>query len=331
MSTTQYIMWLALVLIGLIMAGLGGGLETGVYSLNRIRLHVLAHQGVSSAKRLAGYVAAPASLIAALLILHNCGVKLATHAAAVLLHDRHLADWQVVVFDALIMMPLLFVFAETLPKDIFAIHADRMVYPFTRPMVWLVHLCRLTGLLWLFGGVSRIVMWALGMHKTDQPFHPRRQVGFLVREGVGHGVVSDEQMAIVDRVLSLGDRSVADVMTPWKEVTTVRATDPPDVLWNLATRLPHSRFPVVDQQGNVLGTVSVFEALKRDKGQVPPIASLMKPAETFDSRTPLREGLTTLQQRRCAMAVILDRRGRHVGLVTIKDLIEPITGELAVW
>ena len=50
----------------------------------------------------------------------------------------------------------------------------------------------------------------------------------------------------------------------------------------------------------------------------------------LDARTPLRQGLNQLQRQHQSLAVVLDQ-GRPVGIVTVKDLIEPITGDLASW
>ena len=331
MSLFGVIIWVGLVAIGLLIAGLGAGLETGVYSLNRVRFRVLQHQTNRSARLLAPYVAAPSALIATLLIAHNAGVKLATHAVAVLLHERDLTQWQVVSFDVLIIMPLLFVFAETLPKDLFTIHADRLLLPFARSIVGLIHLLRYTGVLPLMTGASQLIMWLLGIQYQAESLHPRREVETLVREGVGHGVVSDEQLEIVERVLALGGRCVADVMIPWEKVIKMGIDDPAAVLWELVSTSKQSRFPVVDGEGRVQGLVNVFDALVYEKDQCPSVDVLMIPAETFVEDMPLRDALSQLQQRRCAMAVVENRQNRSVGIVTIKDLLEPITGELENW
>ncbi|MDP7349150.1 MAG: CBS domain-containing protein [Phycisphaeraceae bacterium] len=47
--------------------------------------------------------------------------------------------------------------------------------------------------------------------------------------------------------------------------------------------------------------------------------------------TPLRPALRTLQNGHAAMAVVVSDEGRPIGVVTIKDLVEPLTGDLAVW
>ncbi|MCC6579267.1 MAG: hypothetical protein IT440_02415, partial [Phycisphaeraceae bacterium] len=49
MTTTHLILCLLLAILGVLGCGLCAGLETGVYSLNRVRLHLLAHQGQRSA------------------------------------------------------------------------------------------------------------------------------------------------------------------------------------------------------------------------------------------------------------------------------------------
>ena len=48
------------------------------------------------------------------------------------------------------------------------------------------------------------------------------------------------------------------------------------------------------------------------------------PADLFD-------GLDILQRNRAAMAIVRSPEGRYVGIVTLKDLVEEIVGELEAW
>ena len=330
MSPSELLFWYGAALLGVVMAGLGAGLETGVYSLNRIRLHVFA-QTNNSARLLAKQIATPAALIVALLIAHNASVKLATHSAAMLLHETGLPNWQVVLLDVLLMIPLLFIFGETVPKDLFAVHADRLLYPFARPMVLLVYVCRYSGVLPLINWANQIFVWLLGLREDAKPFHPRQQVQTLVKEGVGHGLLSDDQLAMVNRVLDLGEQRVANVMTLWPQVITVGVDDAPAILWDLASRTTRTRFPVLDRNGKVVGVVNVYDALVQEKNSCPPIRSLMGTAQQLSGDMPLRDALSHLQEHRQAMAIATDAQNRPIGVVSIKDLIEEITGELANW
>jgi CBS domain containing-hemolysin-like protein len=56
----------------------------------------------------------------------------------------------------------------------------------------------------------------------------------------------------------------------------------------------------------------------------------MEPANSLDASTPLRQALSILRMSAVPMAIVT-RQDQPAGIVTLKDLIEPITGELAAW
>jgi CBS domain containing-hemolysin-like protein len=185
---------------------------------------------------------------------------------------------------------------------------------------------------------SRMVSALIRGNASMGPAHPRRQVYQYIREGVGRGLLSDEQSSIAQRVLALSSRRVRDEMVPWPQVITVSIDAPAATLWELADRTSRSRFPVVDAGGQVCGILHLLEVLIRDRDACPPVRELMTPAVTLDADASLRTGLRLLQDRRAHMAVVFEtvaagdgRRQRPVGIVTPKDLVETITGELASW
>jgi putative hemolysin len=327
----------ACALVGIMMSGLFSGLETGVYSLNRVRLHLLTHQENTRAKLLTRLRVRPNALLTTLLIGTNVATNIATHATADLLHRMHFSDLQVIILGVCIITPMLFVFAETLPKDLFSAHADKWVYPFARLILMVRAVCAVILVLPAIEAISWCVMRMLGTHKradASQAFTPRRQVEVLVKEGVGHGLLSDEQSAMVERVLQLGQRTVGQEMTPWSQTTTVDRNTGIDVLWQLADKSSLSRFPVVeavDGVTNVVGVVNVLDALRHGRDTCPPISELMRSTLELPPSTPLRPALRTLQNEHAAMAVVVSDAGRPIGVVTIKDLVEPLTGDLAVW
>jgi len=264
MSDYELVLWLLASAAGLLICGLFAGLETGIYCLNRVRLHLLSHQGNRSARTLSALVDKPASLLATLLVGTNIATNLATSAMGVVFHARFTSDWQIIVAVVLIETPLLFVFAEILPKDLFAAHADRLVYWFVSPMLWCKRLFTAVGVLPLIALVGHIAMKGLGTSLPVKAFGPRRQMAALVREGLGQGLLSDQQTAIVERVISLADRSVRDEMVPWLQVTTVKVDDTPAHLRSLADQVGRSRYPVIDDSGRAIGVVNVVDVLLAD-------------------------------------------------------------------
>ena len=325
------IFWSLMALAGFAGSALYSGMETGAYSLNRIRLHVLVHRGDHAALTLHALLSRPTVLLTTLLIGNNITNYLGTAAMGVILESRQLGDWETIALNALIVTPILFVVGETLPKDLFAAHSDRLMYRLTPVLRLSRVLFTYCGLAPLIGLFSNTLMKALGQDPRARAFHPRRQVGVLVREGVGYGLLSQEQSAIVDRVLDLTDRRVVDVLTPWIRVETIRIDDNTSMIWRLARRTNHSHVPVLNPRGSVVGVMRINDALAHGKEKCPPIKDLMKPAPTIGHKTPIREALDRLKHHTAGLAIVTGPTGQTVGIITVKDLIEPITGNLDQW
>ncbi len=330
-AALEITLWTLVMLVGFAGSALYSGLETGAYSLNRVRLQIRHHQRLRSARTLRRLLDDPVKLLTALLIGNNIANYMGTAGLSVIMERAGLGPFQAVIVNTLIITPILFVFGETLPKDLFAAYADRLMYRLAPVLDLSKRLFTWTGLTPVIAGFTRLIMRVLGQGSRTSPFHPRRQVQHLVREGVGYGLLTDDQSAIVERVLSLTDRRVGDEMTPWRDVITVRLDDNPPALWQLADRTSRSRLPVLDAAGRVVGELSLIDALMHEKDQCPPIAELMHPPIMIRAATPLRRALAQLQQGKVALAIVTDGRDHPVGIVTIKDLVEAITGELTTW
>lgn len=333
MTTTELLIWWGLMFVGIVGSALFSGLETGIYSLNRVRLHLQADRGKSSARLLQELVQRPNKLLATLLIGTNIANNIATSATGVLLESTGMKLWQLIVANVLIVTPLLFVFAETLPKDLFAFNADRLVYPFARLIRWMSRLFTWLGVIPLITVVSRLAMRAMNVQGNPAVFHPRRQVQALVKEGLGHGLLTDNQSAIIERVLNLSKRRLRHEMIPWKKVSKIQLTDAPQSLWQLAAETSLSRFPVLDGQGHVVGVIDLYHVLLEHQcDDCPPIAEIMEPPTLMDADTSLRDGLVHMREgeQHDALAIVMENQ-QPVGVVTIKDLVEPITGELYSW
>lgn len=323
--------WILLGMLGIIGSAIFSGQETGIYTLNRVRLHLLAHRDHSSAAVLREMVHNPNRLLVTLLIANNIANYLASYAIAVLLAAVGLGQWQQVGVNALILTPLLFVFGEVLPKDLFARYTDQLSYFFARPLRSLQLLLMCTGLLPLVSSFSYALSKLL---KADEAsgaaMHPRRAVTQLIQEGVGHGLLSTHQSDLIDRVLHPTEHVVSDAMVPWSQVRKLRAGQPAEAVWSLADRTSHSRFPLVDRGGQVMGVVNVFDVLLHKPEDCPPLEQLAKRAPQLPPEMDLRDALVELQRQQTHQAIVM-QAGRPVGIVTLKDLVEPITGELVAW
>ncbi len=149
----------------------------------------------------------------------------------------------------------------------------------------------------------------------------------MLRESASEGVLSELQANLVDRALVFHRTTVADEMVPWSRVTPVPAEADHFRLMSILARTHFSRLPVVDARGRVVGVI------RQTDPYVMPDATLdrlmVEPARVPPDM-PVREALVRLRESNAGIGIV-EQGGKPVGLVTAKDLLEPLTGELVHW
>lgn len=330
MPDSALILWIVLTTLGFLGSALFSGMETGAYRLNRVRLYVQASQGKSSAKSLERIVAKPASLIGTLLIGNNLCNYLGTAGLGIILATFAMPVWQAVLINTVLVTLVLFVFGETLPKDLFAANADRLMYPLAKLLVLLRVLFTWTGILPIVVAISALAIRLVGRAEGGA-LTPRKRVELMVREGAGVGLISSEQTELAQRALALSKRRILGECTPWSSVITVSESADRSVICKLVEQTPRSRMPVVDSRGRILGVVDMIDALLVDVADQSPIRSAMKPAVYIQASTTVRDALAQMQREHIGLAIVTRADGKPAGVITVKDLVEPLTGEIVNW
>lgn len=306
------------------------GSETGIYCVNRLRLRLSSDRGDARAVRLQRLLDDEQGSLAVTLLGTNLSNYLATVSMALLL-ARHirLPAGQVEVYTTLIVTPLLFVFGEVLPKNLFQRDADRLLYG---GAVALTAAKRVFApLVWAFTALSARLTAALD-HGEEPPAHSddRRRVGALLREALADGDHAGRHGEFVDRVLDLPDTPVRAVMIPAGEVVSLPAEADRDEFLRQARRHVLSRLPVFHRQsGRIIGVVNVHALLADETWEQ--VSQRLQPIERLDPGEPVSSAILRIQRSGLPMAVVAQEDGPMLGIVTLKDLLEEIVGELAVW
>ena len=147
-----------------------------------------------------------------------------------------------------------------------------------------------------------------------------------------------EAVAIKARVDQLSELELRDVMTPRVDVVYLTIPVTPEAIAEAVRDTGHSCFPVVvgdlDEVEGVLFVNDLFRstAVKRAIGVSLPTANeiarkirrpLMLP-ETLD----LLESLKELREQRRTFALVLDEHGGVAGVISIRDILEQLVGDL---
>jgi CBS domain containing-hemolysin-like protein len=317
---------------GVVLSALASGIETGSYCLNRVRLRVRADQGQPAARRLATLVKRQEDVILTTLLGTTLADYICTACITALLMDAMVTPGHAQFWTVLLVTPLLLVFGGMIPKDWFRREADRLMYALALPLVWGVRAARATGFLWLMRRLTRALAARIHPSRPSDEAHtlPRASVLRLLHEGAALGGLSRFQRDLIDRVMNLSNLRVAGVMIPRPRVAAVSQHIRREDFLRVARMAHFSRMPVYrGDPRNVVGIVSVFDVLS-DR-QVRPVVEYVRPHLGLPAHTSVAAALLTLQRRRETMAVVEDRGGQCIGILTLKDLVEEIVGDLEAW
>lgn len=155
----------------------------------------------------------------------------------------------------------------------------------------------------------------------------RGTLRWAAQKGALHGV----ELELLDRSLSLSEKTARDVLVPRTSMVTLHADDSLADVARVARASGFSRFPVYARDGDqVVGIAHV-----KDVFGVPAharaatlVTTAAQPPLVVPMGRDLRSLLVDMQTRRLPMAVIVDEFGRPAGIVTSEDVIEELLGEI---
>ncbi|MGY1814922.1 hemolysin family protein [Blastococcus sp. SYSU D00820] len=192
-----------------------------------------------------------------------------------------------------------------------------------------VYLAVFGWLITVFDAASNLLLKALKIEPVHDVEHAAtaRDLEHIVEESRESGDLPAELSMLVDRILDFPDRDVEHAMIPRPRVGTVSETDTLGHLRELMAS-GHSRYPVLDGAGDVVGVVHLADLLATplpDTARVPAIAREPLVVSTY---TSLPDALRHLAETQNQMACVIDEYGGFAGVITLEDLAEELVGEI---
>ncbi|MCP3917489.1 MAG: DUF21 domain-containing protein [bacterium] len=319
---------LQLFLLGLCVAAsaLFSGSEIGFYSLSRVQVDLEARQGRRTARIVRWLVRDESALLITILIGNNLAMELATKVGDALVGERYDAGTGAVVVT-LMLTPILFLFGEALPKEVFRRRPHALIglgahfVLLVRAVFWPLERC-----LWLLStGLERLLGLSSGVGA-----HVRgaEAVRAYFEAGRQSGALSERAALLAHNALTLRTTPVERAMVPWEDVQTLAADGDPSELVQRVRESRFTRLPVIEASGEVTGYVHQLDVLfARGEEDAPGPLDALRPVLVVGAETPVDRALQALRgggQR----AAIVGSAEAPLGWVTLKDLVEEISGDL---
>ena len=308
-------------------SGFFSGSETALIGISQERVHQLAGSG-RRGLRVQQLVSDPDRLLSTLLVANNLVNILGAAIATTLFIDLVGDTWGPWVSTVAVTAVILVV-GEITPKSLAARHPEQFSLA-VAPTIW-----RLSTVLGpvarFFTAITKGLFRIFGVSTAP----PTRQVTeddirALSELGLAAGGIESVEHEILDALFTLADRPVKEVMTPRVDITTLQQPVRIEDVRTAVAKTGHSRYPVsAGELDDLRGVLYVKDLLQLDTApSADEIESLLHVPMFVPESASILRVLQDLRGRRSAFAVVHDEHGGVEGIVTIKDLVAELVGEL---
>jgi putative hemolysin len=223
------------------------------------------------------------------------------------------------------------IFGELVPKRIGQMFPEAVARVVAKPMTWLATVAK--PFVALLALCTQAVLKLLRIDDSHARAVTEEEISASLEEGVDAGLIEEHEHQMVRNVFHLDDRSLTSLMVPRGDIEWLEAHQTVEqALQHVAhgeEQQTHSWYPVCNGGlDDVVGIISVAQLLKL---QIAPQETLEPHAVPAAFVPETLSGLEMLEQLRAKsgrVMFVVDEYGVVQGLITPRDLLEAITGEL---
>ncbi len=308
----------------IIASGYFASVEIAFTSVSRVRLQSRADNGNKRAKK-ALYVLDHFDKALSTILIGNNIMHIGSATLATLIATRLWGQGSVTA-SSLCVTALLFLFGEMLPKA-FAKDCTEAFTLATAPSLDLL-MKALTPVSFVFTQISNLISRPFRKGK-EEPSVTEDELQDIIENVVEEGALDEDEGELVQNAFEFDGRTARDVMTPWDRTVRLPVNTTPEELAAFAQEDRHSRIPIVDAADRPIAILIMRRYLTAHlHGRDTRLRSLMVPAHYVRADMPIDDMLPDMSNARSHMAVVLDRGGKALGVVTVEDVLEELVGEI---
>jgi CBS domain containing-hemolysin-like protein len=226
---------------------------------------------------------------------------------------------------------LTMIFGELVPKNLAIARPMATARATQLPMRWWTAVNHFP--IRFLNGSANAIVRRLGMEPQEELRSARSstELASLIQRSAHIGTLDADTAELMERSVEFGSRTAGEIMTPRVRTHSLDVNDRASAVIDLARQTGHSRFPVLDNDDTVVGTVHVKHAVAlplQERATTKVKHLMVRPIVVPDSLR-LDPLMALLRKDGFQLAVVLDEYGGHAGIVTLEDVIEEIVGDIA--
>ncbi len=328
------------VLVGLILFnGVFAMAELAILTAKRLRLETAAEQGNVGAAHALKLADNPNRFLSTVQVgITSIGVLSGIVGEAALaqpleiwLHsfgiDATLSNYISTALVVVVVTYFSIVIGELIPKRIAQTYPESVAILISRPIMWLSSATR--PFVFLLSRSTELFLQVLSIRDKRESDVTEEEIYAVLKEGAESGVLESEERVMMQNIFRLDERKLASLMIPVADVIHLDLAADLSSNLRLISSSNHSRYPVIRNDWNnvvgILRTKLLVQGMV--EGTAGSIETLLDEALFVPVSTSALSLFTQLQRTDSKMALVVDEYGAVLGLVTIQNLLEAITGQ----
>lgn len=316
--------------------------EMAIVSLNKNRIKKLVAEGNKKAVLLLKLIEDPTKFLSTIQVGITLASFLSSAAAATGISKElsaYLTQINIpyseeisLISVTLILSYITLVFGELFPKRIALQKSEAIALFSARPILYVSKVAN--PFIKLLSMSTNILIKLVGLKKEglDEKVS-KDEIKSMVEVGQEHGVINETEREMINSIFEFDDKLASEVMTPRTEVYAINIDNPLGDYLDELIEEKYSRIPVYeDDIDNIIGILYMKDFLveaKKHGFENVNIKNILRPAYFVPETKNINKLFKELQTSKKRIAILIDEYGGFSGLVSIKDLIEEVMGNIS--
>ncbi|UNX53996.1 hemolysin family protein [Georgenia sp. TF02-10] len=221
------------------------------------------------------------------------------------------------------------VLGEMVPKNLSVTSPERAALVLAPPLVWLSKV--LHPLVVALNGFANLVLRLVGVepkYEVTSAF-TAEEVASIVERSRAEGVLQDD-LGLLTGAIEFSEETAEQVMVPLEELLTLPVGCTPEDVEREVARTGYSRFPVVGEDGELVGYLHLKDVLYADDGErsQPVPGWRVRALATVAPGDEVEDALAEMQRTGTHLARVVGTAGTCLGVVFLEDILEELVGEV---